>query len=592
MTQIRVLPEVLINKIAAGEVVERPASVVKELVENSLDAGASDIRIDVEEGGKRLIRVQDNGCGMHPDSALLALERHATSKIQELDDLERISTLGFRGEALPSIASVARVRLVSSDGSHPSGSEIQIEGGKIKDVRETGCPRGTTLEIRNLFYNTPVRKKFLKTHQTELSHITGLLTEIALAHPHVYFTLRHGSRTLLKTPPVSSLLERSLQVFGKEKKGQLMEMEEGREGIHLFGLISIPGYTRPSGTWMNFFVNRRPVRDRSLRHAVYEAYETLLMKGRHPEVYLFMDVDPGMVDVNVHPTKREVRFTNMKMIHDFLRDAVRKAAQGYGRTPAEVEGEEGVRHHPPQEERIREAVETYLRTHEGETSPRGPSRPRGAGFSGTIRPEQGEPHPVVQTLYLKEHLVPMGQIADSFIICQDRDGLILIDQHAAHERILYEKFKNYYSLSKIPVQHLLIPVNLELKGREEILLHEHLETLQSFGIEIEDFGHGTYTVKGVPMWVADTNIEEIIHSILQEIDQLGQSSEVQRRMEEIIHIFSCRAAIKAHQRLSLEEMESLLKDLSDTESPHTCEHGRPTMIRIGLQEIEKMFQRR
>jgi DNA mismatch repair protein MutL len=529
---------------------------------------------------------------MDPDAALLALERHATSKIQNIDDLERISTLGFRGEALPSIASVSKVRLVSSDVSHAAGSEIRIEGGTIKEVHETGCPKGTTLEVYSLFYNTPVRKKFLKTRQTELSHITGLLTEMALAHPHVYFTLRHGSRTLLKTPPVTSLLERSLQLFGKGKKGQLMEVEEGREGLHLFGLVSVPGYTRPSGTGLNFFVNRRPIRDRSLRHAVYEAYETLLMKGRHPEVYLFLDVDPARVDVNVHPTKREVRFTELKQIHDFLRDAVRKTVQGYGRTP--TDSEEGVkeRSRPFREERVREAVETYLRTHDREMGQNEPSR------SGRMPPADSIPHvketyrPAVQSLYENEKLIPIGQIANSYIICEDRDGLILVDQHAAHERILYEKFKNYYTLSKIPVQHLLLPVNLELNNREEILINEHLETLHTFGIEIEDFGHGTYTVKGVPMWIADGNIGEVIRSILEEIDQLEKSGELQKRMEEIIHIFSCRSAVKANQRMSLDEMKALLKDLRQTDSPHTCEHGRPTMIRIGLSDIEKLFQRR
>jgi len=589
MGQIRILTDELINKIAAGQVVERPASVVKELVENSLDAGATDISVEVEEGGCRLIRVQDNGCGMNADDALLAFERHATSKVKELCDLDKIATLGFRGEALPSIASVSKVRIVTSDGNPSSGSEILIEGGKIQDVRVAGRGRGTTLEVRGLFYNTAVRRKFLKSRETELSHITGIMTETALAHPGVYFTLKHHDRTLIKSPGVSSVLERSVQLLGKDARGNLMELEEGREGLRLFGLISIPGFTKPSGTGLSFFVNRRPVSDRTLRHAVYAAYETLLMKGRHPLVYLFLDVDPALVDVNVHPAKREVRFTDPKRIHDFTRDSVRKTAQGYGR----AQEDERPSPWPASErvERVKEAVESYLRTagehrfHEERTT----GRP---AFTGRIQPEPGKPAPAVRALFDKERLVPLGQIADSFIITQDRDGLILIDQHAAHERILYEKFKQVYRLSKIPVQQLLIPVNLELSGKERILLAEHLKTLRRLGIEVEDFGRGTFSVKGVPMWVADMDIQEIVRSLLEEIVALEQGGELDRRMEDIIHVFSCRAAVKANRRLSREEMEALIRDLGETDSPHTCEHGRPTMIRIDLYEIEKRFQRK
>jgi DNA mismatch repair protein MutL len=586
MSQIRVLSEDLINKIAAGEVIERPASVVKELVENSLDAGADNIRVDVEEGGRRLIRVQDNGCGMNPDDALLAFERHATSKILQFNDLERVSTLGFRGEALPSISSISKTRLITSDGNNHSGSEILIKGGSIQDVRAAGRAKGTTVEVRDLFYNTPVRKKFLKSHRTELSHTVSVMTEIALAHPDVYFTVRHGNRHLIKTPAVPSLLDRTFQLFGKDLKENFTEVEEGREGLHLFGLVSIPGHSSPTGTNINFFVNRRPVRDTALRHAVYAAYETLLMRGRHPLAYLFLDIDPASIDVNVHPTKREVWFTNKKMVHDFLRDAVRKTVQGYGRSNDQQRGV------PDQtagrEERVREAVESYYRT--SNIGPGQPERSRGVIFSNTVPTETRKPAPIAQSLF-EDRLVPLGQIANSFIVSQDEDGLILIDQHAAHERILYEKFKRFYVLSKIPVQHLLIPVNLELTGEEGILLKESLEILSGLGIDIEDFGHGTFTVKGIPMWVADSNIEELIQVILQEIRELEQSGELERRMEEIIHVFSCRAAIKAHKRLNMEEMETLLKDLQNTDSPHTCEHGRPTMIRFDLQEIEKRFKR-
>jgi DNA mismatch repair protein MutL len=415
------------------------------------------------------------------------------------------------------------------------------------------------------------------------------MTEIALAHPEVYFTLKHHDRTLIKAPGVSSVLERGLQLLGKDFRAQFMEMEEGREGVHLFGLVSVPGFTKPTGTDLNFFVNRRPVSDRTLRHSVYEAYETLLMRGRHPVVYLFLDLDPALVDVNVHPTKREVRFTDPRRIHDFTRDSVRKAVQGYGRTQEE---ERPPSPWPASErvERVKEAVESYLRT-AGDNRIREERAGRPA-FTGRIQQEPGRPVPAVRALFEEERLVPLGQIADSFIITQDRDGLILIDQHAAHERILYEKFKHVYQLSRIPVQQLLIPVNLDLSGKERILLAEHLETLRHLGIEVEDFGRGTFSVKGIPMWVADMDIQEIVRSLLEEIVALERGGELERRMEDIIHVFSCRAAVKANSRLSQEEMEALLRDLRDSDSPHTCEHGRPTMIRIDLYEIEKRFQRK
>ncbi len=593
MSQVRLLPETLINKIAAGEVVERPASVVKELVENAMDAGAADIRVDLEEGGKRLIQVQDNGSGMNRDDALLAFERHATSKIASLADLERIATMGFRGEALSSIAAVSMVTLTTSDGSQPEATEISIHGGIVQHVRDAGRGQGTTLEVRNLFHNTPARKKFLKTAETEFSHIAGIMNDMALAHPEIAFSLRHNGRSRLKVSATDSIVERAHQIFGKEMRENLMGVEEAREGLHLFGLVSIPGYTRASGTQINFFVNRRPIRDNTLRHAVYSAYETLLMKGRHPVVYLFIDIDPAMVDVNVHPTKREVRFADARSIHGYLRDGVRKSVQSYGREPLETSTIDQRSH--PREAQVREAVETYMRTAPRGERPilKGPQSGYGSPKRSTQdRPETrpGAPAPPVQTLF-EQSLVPIGQIADSFIITQDKDGLILVDQHAAHERILFERFKKDYHRSKVPVQRLLVPVNVELSQKEGLLLTEHGELLSRLGIETEDLGHGTFTVKSVPMWVADTDAPDLIRGVLLEIDALEQAGDLDRHLDRVIHLFSCRGAVKANSRMKREEMEKLLNDLGDADSPHTCEHGRPTMIRIDLNEIEKRFKR-
>jgi DNA mismatch repair protein MutL len=594
MTRIRVLPDQLVNKIAAGEVVERPASVVKELLENAIDAGATEIRVTVEEGGRRLIRVEDNGCGMNGDDALLAFERHATSKIREAADLDRIGTLGFRGEALPSIGAVSRVRLLTSDGSQPEGTEIVLEGGTLRDVRAGARARGTTLEVRTLFYNTPARRKFLKSGQTELSHVTGTATEIALAHPDIHFTLQHEARTLLKAPAVDSMVERAYQIFGKEVKQNLMEVEVAREGLHLFGFVSVPGYTRPNGTHINFFVNRRAVREKTLRHAVYAAYETLLMKGRHPMVYLFLDVDPAHVDVNVHPAKREVRFTDQRRIHDFVRDGVRMSVQSYGREEEAAPVEVG--HRPqvnPREDRVREAVESYLREQAQEPQERRdrPAPSRHITSAGILRSEGKGAKPPVRALF-EERLIPMGQLSDTFIISQDKEGLILVDQHAAHERILFERFKKHFEQARVPVQRLLVPVTLEASGKEAILLKEHTDLFDRLGMEIEDFGNRTFAVKGVPVWVADADVADLIRATLGEIESLERSGTLEQQMDAVIHLFSCRGAIKANRRLKPEEMEKLLAELGRTDSPHTCEHGRPTMIRIDRQEIEKMFRRR
>jgi len=597
--KIELLPSDLINKIAAGEVVERPASVVKELLENALDAGASDIRIDITEGGKKLIRVRDNGCGMNREDALLAFERHATSKIRKFADLERIASLGFRGEALPSIASVSDIHLTTSDGSRPEGTEIYLKDGTVKEIRAAGRGKGTTIEVQDLFLNIPARKKFLKSNSTELSHITGTVSETALAHPDVYFTLRHNGRTLIQAPDVDSILERAGHLFGRDLKANLTEVEEGVEGMHLFGFVSIPGYSRPNGRALNFFVNRRPVSDPTLRHAVYEAYETLLMKGRHPVVYLFLEINPSFVDVNVHPTKREVRFADIRRIHNFVREAVRKTVQDFGRQPGGAQpddpGPSG------REERVREAVASYfkqaghppLHVQAAQTGESRRNRVSGTNFASlhpAARPTCTSSTPAVQSLF-SERLVPMGQIDNSFIITQDREGLLLVDQHAAHERILYEKFMKQYERQKIPVQRLLIPVNLSLSQREELLLQEYTGLLGRLGLEIDDLGHGTFAIKGVPVWVSETDIAELVRAIIEEIGTLGKAEELERQIGKVIHLFSCRGAIKAHQPLQMEEMESLLKDLSRTESPHTCEHGRPTMIRIDLPEILRRFKR-
>jgi DNA mismatch repair protein MutL len=587
-----------VNKIAAGEVVERPASVVKELIENSIDAGASEIFVDIEQAGRRLIRVTDNGCGMSRDDAEIAFQRHATSKIRTDRDLEAIRTMGFRGEALSSIASVSQVRLLSAMKGAPSGVVLEIEAGKVKTVSDAAAPQGSSLAISHLFYNTPARLKFLKSPATEISHILNAVSRQAMAHPAIRIRLTHNNKTLLDLPASLSIKERVYQLYGSEIAENVVEFASGRDVIHIHGLLGRPAYTRSDRTYQDFYVNRRAVKNPSLTHALYGAYRDMLMRDRHPVAFVFIEIDPTMVDVNVHPAKAEVRFRNQSQIHDLVQDALREGLRAQGIPPAITATGPGSR-----AEAVKESLSTYLAAQQGRSvqeagtfPPRYGRRKSDAAATplqidyGARREIPGELR--TQPPLLPEHdLYPLAQIHDSFIIAQSKEGLAVIDQHAAHERVLFEKLQDQFSMSAIEIQNLLIPDQLQVGPAQSGLLSEYLLEMIKLGFIVEDFGGGTFMIKAVPALLVGADYKKLLLDILDEVNVHGRSGKLEELRDGVLSIMACHPAIKVHRALSRNEMELLLDDLLKCRMPHTCPHGRPTIVRFSLDEIKKMFKR-
>jgi DNA mismatch repair protein MutL len=590
MPSIKVLPDNLINKIAAGEVVERPASVVKELIENSLDAGATEVFIDVEQAGKRLIKVTDNGAGMSREDALLAFERHATSKITAEPDLEAIRTMGFRGEALASIASVSRVRLLTAQRGE-DGVLVEIEGGSMRPAAHAASPAGTTIEVHHLFFNTPARLKFLKSPETELSHIIAAVSHLAMARPAVRFRLTHDRKTVLDLPPAAEVRDRAFQLFGRELNDSLMPFSGERPPARVSGLIGRPSCDRGDKTYQEFYVNGRFVRSAPLAHALSEAYRDLVMRDRFPVGFIFVDLDPAFVDVNVHPAKAEVRFRNQSQIHDFVRDAIREALRGAYRPAAET-----------RTERVQEAVAGYLAT--ADAGARQQERP----LSASVPPERpgGPDHPLpwgegagtgdalspsLRVSPSAGQLFPLAQVHDSFIVAQDNDGMALIDQHAAHERVLFEKLQDQAAAGAIPVQNLLIPVQVDAGQAERELLAAFLPRLAGLGFHIEEFGGGTFVIKAVPAVVTGGDHRRLLLDIIGELKVHGRTRKMDDIRDEVLSVMACHPAVKVHRRLSIPEMEGLIRDLFACRMPHSCPHGRPTVVRFSREELKRMFKR-
>lgn len=578
-SKINILPDNLINKIAAGEVVERPASVVKELIENSIDAGATEIFIDVEQSGKRLIRITDNGGGMSQEDARVAFERHATSKISSESDLESIRTMGFRGEALSSIASVSQVRMLTAERGASSGVLIEIDGGAVKAASDAAAPAGTSIEVNHLFYNTPARLKFLKSAATEFSHVLSAVSHQAMAHPGIRFRLTHNKKTALDLPASNDVRERAFQIYGSELSENLMEFSGGRDSVGVRGLIARPAYTRADRTYQDFYVNGRPVKNASLAHALYQAYAELLMRDRHPVGFIFIDLDPALVDVNVHPAKAEVRFRNQSQIHDLVRDVIREGLRGAG-TVSSVTMPDGVR----------EAVTDYLNSTDSPLTHRFPYGGEG-GFERTeARGEVVSPVPRFSDSPFPD-LYPLAQVHDSFIVAQSNEGMALIDQHAAHERVLFEKLQDQFTAGKIPVQNLLIPVQVELGPADKELLSEYLPALNSLGFIIENFGGNAFMIKAVPALMTGGDYKGLLLDIIDELKILGTSVKMDAFRDEVLSVMACHPAIKVHRRLTFPEMERLITDLFSCRMPHSCPHGRPTVVRFSMEEIKKMFKR-
>ena len=610
MGKVQLLPEVLTHQIAAGEIVERPASVLKELLENSLDAGATSISVRAEAGGQRLICVRDNGVGMSPEDARLAFERHATSKIRTLEDLTRIRTLGFRGEALPSIASVSRLRLRtcadSESGSAEPGTEVQIQGGQLVEIRETSCAKGTEVLVEELFYNVPARKKFLKSYSTDLGHLTRQLTHYCLAYPSVRFHFSHHNRLLLEADVSAGLEDRVFQVLGESFLENLVPVDYRKNNLRVNGFVSLPHDHRSSTASQFLFVNRRMVRDRVMAHAVREAYRDAMPARSHARVLLFLDVDPEDVDVNVHPAKTEVRFRHSGAVHSAVLHAVEEALQLHRADLSSL-----ARDLPPSFSRDASGPTVQTRFHTGHPaaalfSP--PSHGGGADLSrDSVAPA---PTPVVREGGADPHMdnipvtsgvssvpVVLGQFVESFIVAADRDGVLLIDQHVAHERILFDRaLKEMDKAEETPTQYLLEPLKLELTPEQKATLDEILDDLNHNGFAVEWFGDRTILVRGVPALARSCDTLELFQEIMssfrgEETNLVAEGSLLRRRREKIAISLACRSAIKINTPLSREKIQWLLDRLMVCETPYTCPHGRPIVLRVGIEEILRGFKR-
>ena len=605
-TKIHILPEALCNKIAAGEVVERPSSVVKELLENSLDAGASDILIELEAGGKRLIRISDNGCGMNRQDAFLSFERHATSKIRTDTDLFALTTLGFRGEALASIASVSRLRLTTSDNDEGLGQQIYAEGGKIKTATEVGFPQGTTIEVRNLFFNLPARKKFLRKEQTELGHAADVVTKQALANPAVSFRLKHNERIMLDLRREKGVRERVAALLGRSLLSDLLTVDiQNGADLQLTGLISQPQLTRSAASHIYTFINGRYIRDRVVQHAVMDGYRHLLMKGRYPVVILFLQIDPAQIDINVHPTKHEVRFREQSKIHDFIAESLRQTLRPAGwldtKADTQVTGQAANLDDSRQTSNfVREASDQYspplVTSRQNEFGP--------AMLSSSLSYSPDQPAPPENFTASTQYILPgsessgffsrlqiLGQYHHSYILCQDGSDLILIDQHAAHERVGFEKLRHAYTAGKIPSQTLLFPEVLELDFNSATALGENRHELELLGFEIEPFGGKSFALKAIPQLLEKQNVSGLVVDIALELERIGHTAQLRESIDEVLILMACHSVIRANQALSTMEIMALFQELDRIDFKANCPHGRPVIQRMTLTEIERLFRR-
>lgn len=590
-TRIHLLQEHTVNRIAAGEVVERPASVVKELVENSIDAGARTIVVEVEQGGKRLIRVTDDGEGMSPADALLSIQRHATSKIRDAEDLQSIQTLGFRGEALPSIAAVSRFELLTKRADLDTGMRLLVENGQVVEAEECAARNGTTVTVRDLFYNTPARLKFMKSVATELSHITELMTRFALAFPETSFRLLHNGQEIFSSQGSSDPRHALLAVFGRDIARELRTIDFTEGHLHVTGYVSPPHLTRPTRALQSFFVNRRLVRHRVLSKALDDAYRTLTPEGRYPIAAIFLQVPPYSVDVNVHPTKAEVKFAHEGEVYHAVWTAVRQALLQQGMIPSASPGlHSGVDVSPPAERPV--AGQTIW-----QPAPSPPQEPlpteliRRAGIDLTsVSSAEGRPttRPYAEML---EGFQVLGQINRTYIIASSPRGLLIIDQHVAHERVLYEKLTLLRHRQPVPIQHLLTPLVLHLDRRTATLLGEHLQEMQHMGFLLEPFGSDSVVLRGVPVWLGQRNVEALVRDLLDEISELSVQRHLPLTDETLIATTACKMAVKAGDSLSHAEMTHLLQELADTENPYLCPHGRPVVLVLSIEELERRFKR-
>jgi DNA mismatch repair protein MutL len=655
MSRIRILPEAVANKIAAGEVVERPASVVKELLENALDAGANTIRIEVEQGGKRMIRVIDEGHGMAHDDALLAFERHATSKLRSADDLLSISTLGFRGEALPTIAAVSRLLLETRDEAEADGTRIEFAGGKLINVKPAGLPAGTTISVADIFYCVPARRKFLKSDTTELGHIASLVTHYALANPAKQFILTTPTQEIINCPPAEKLADRVYQLFGSQALAELVEIpaasapfraaitepaldpEEEKASLTVSGFTSRPDIQRTNRNGIYIFVNRRLVRDRLILHAIHEAYRNILPPAVFPATLLFLEMPYDEVDVNVHPAKIEVRFRRANFVHDFTRDTIRQAltgarpiasfaaaaaaaphSTGSGNgtlageiTPAPLESGVPRAIIPPMEEiglgsgvgsdggfdltsAPMQAVVQRIPFTPGTSfgTALAPAQISSAGnwAANLAAPNAEAPASLPRPEQIAD-LKPLGQVSSSFIVAVNGEGLWLVDQHVAHERVLFEQHLEARRAGKVEAQRMLMPLVVELSPRQIVTFEKIAEELSANGFEVEPMGPKSVAIQAVPAGVGAPDAEKLLREILDGLERENAAISIETLQAKIAASTACHAAIKINMPLEQSKMEWLLDALAKTDCPMSCPHGRPVVLRYSLKEIEKAFHR-
>ena len=597
MPKIHRLPPDLANQIAAGEVVERPASVIKELVENSIDAGARRLTIAVELGGKKLIRVDDDGEGMEPEDARLAIERHATSKIRRADDLAAIATLGFRGEALPAIASVSHFALRTRARGMNAGTEIKVNGGAVASVTEAGMPEGTSIEVADLFYNLPARRKFLKSDGAESAQVSRVVTQLALCYPEVGFTLTSAGRKVLQCPPVTSLRERLYQLYGD--RSDLIEVRRDSGDVKLLGYIAALAEQGPTRGPQNLFVNRRIVKDRTVQHAVIDAYSQASIKERSPEMHLFIEMPHEAVDVNVHPTKAEVRFRDQSYIHELVR---RTLGDALGRGPAPELQLEAPRGLAPQSSTLPlPNAYTSVLPSRWSTAPTGeaPLAPTGdRAFAPTsdspLASTSVSPFAPTSDSTLAPTIRPMmalGQFRDTFIIAVDEEGIAIIDQHVAHERVLFERITERLMTGRLESQRLLEPMILDLPPGSRHALTSHAAELERLGFEIEEFGGETVRVSAFPALLRREECPTALRALAEDLETAGSTATVDDAIKKIAATMACHAAVKANDPLTPEKMAHILEELRRTSYSTICPHGRPVMLRLSRREVEKNFQR-
>jgi DNA mismatch repair protein MutL len=591
-TVIRILPDDVANKIAAGEVVDRPASVLKELMENALDAGATRVDVEVVEGGRKAIVVSDNGRGMVRDDAVLSIERHATSKIRDVHDIERIATLGFRGEALAAIASVSRFSMITRAAGAESGVEILVSGGRVQEVKEAGCPVGTSVRVRHLFFNVPARRKFLRAEQTELAHFRQTFLVYALSHAEVGMSITVDGRVLYRLPPGARLEDRIRDLFGSETAAGLRPVQASLENVTIQGYAGLPHLSRTDRSGQFLFINRRPAAAALLSYALDEGYHSLIPKGRYPTVFLFISIDPGLVDVNVHPTKKEVRFRQPILVRDTLIESIREALAQAAPAAAGPAPDGAPPAEPPAMPQPTLRIEDLpvMRPFAYPRMALAPAGPAGDPAAADAKPAEPAATPAVPASPWAWCRV-LGQVGGLYVVMETEEGMVLMDPHAAHERVLYEKFMKRVLDRESRSQGLLVPETVDLPPGDAQCVRRNLDLLKEMGFGISEFGGDSFIIDGLPVTLGNLAAGVVLREVAASLERGGSRGGAERWAQEAVAQAACKAAVKARDKLSVGEIEQLVVDLARSEMPYTCPHGRPTVIFMGYSELDRKFGR-